>query len=602
ALATQSTLAIQNAGLFQELARKSQELESASQHKSEFLASMSHELRTPLNAIIGFSEVLEEGLPGELNERQASYVADIVDSGRHLLALIDDVLDLAKVEAGRVELVVDEVDLRAVLTDAHTMVRERAQGGGIELELDLPERAPVMADGRKIKQVVLNLLTNAVNFTPPGGRVTLTGTVTPSGMARVSVADTGPGIAAADQHRIFEEFTQAADPTRPHEGTGLGLPLARSLVELHGGDLTVDSTPGHGATFTFTIPASTNAEATTGPGGSDAPMMAPDAPETDPLVPVAFIARLGAWFGLGFALASGLSAVLVDAPGFNRGVAAWGTAFAVMTSLVVFVTAPRISLRAINILGVGLVAISSVGVYYAGPLRAYATYVFVTFMTLTFAFRSGRVAVTYLALVGGALGVVLAVVPDQPAPVPAWAAIMVVTGVLGWIVRLVLQQTRALGLAERDARAESDRVSMELAEVSRHKSEFLAGMSHELRTPLNAIIGFSEVLDQRLPGDLNDRQARYVTDIVESGRHLLDLINDVLDLAKVEAGRMDLSLGEIDLRAALDNGITLVRERAHQAGIELVLDAPADTTLIADERKLKQIVVNLLANAVKFTP
>jgi signal transduction histidine kinase len=596
-------LAVAERNAREESDRASVELAEVSRHKSEFLAGMSHELRTPLNAIIGFSEVLDEGLPGELNERQAGYVADIVDSGRHLLALIDDVLDLAKVEAGRMELVLGEVDLAAVLTNAQTMLRERAQRGGIDLVLDVPERAIVTADGRKVKQVVVNLLANAVKFTPPGGRVTLTGILAPSGVALVSVADTGPGIAPEDQERIFEEFTQAgSDPSRRHEGTGLGLPLARSLVELHGGNLTVDSAPGHGATFMFTIPTPAEAGVAIRSDRSDTPSVVPGEPEVDPLVPVPFIARLGAWFGLGFALASGLSALLVDDPRFHRAIAAWGAGFAVVASIVVYVLASRITLRVINLMGVGLIAISSVGVYYAGPLRAYATYVFVTFMTLTFAFRSGRVAVTYMALVGASLGVVLAGQPDQTAPLSAWAAIMVVIGVLGYVVRNVLQQTRALAVAEREARKESERVSMELAEVSRHKSEFLAGMSHELRTPLNAIIGFSEVLDRRLPGGLNDRQARYVVDIVESGRHLLALINDVLDLAKVEAGRMDLSLGEVDLRAALDNGITLVRERAHQAGIELVLDAPSDTTLMADARKLKQIVVNLLANAVKFTP
>jgi signal transduction histidine kinase len=322
----------------------------------------------------------------------------------------------------------------------------------------------------------------------------------------------------------------------------------------------------------------------------------------DPLVPIPFIARLGAWFGLGFALASGLSALLVDDPRLNRAVAGWGAAFAVAVSLVVFAVAPRLTRPVINVLGVGLIAITSIGVYYAGPLRAYATYVYVTFLTLTFAFRSVRVAVAYFGMVGVCFGVVLAAQPDHPAPASAWVAVMAVIGTIGFMVRNVLEQTRALAVAEREAREESDRVSIELAEVSRHKSEFLAGMSHELRTPLNAIIGFSEVLDRRLPGDLNDRQTRYVADIVESGRHLLALINDVLDLAKIEAGRMEINPAEVDLRATLDNGIALVRDRADQRGIDLLLEAPDDSTLVVDERKLTQVVVNLLSNAVKFTP
>jgi signal transduction histidine kinase len=255
AFATQSTLAIQNAGLFQELAQKSRELESASRHKSEFLASMSHELRTPLNAIIGFSEVLGERMFGELNDKQAEYIQDILGSGRHLLALINDILDLSKVEAGHLELERAPFDLPATLDGALTLVRERASRRGLTLVLDVdPGLGSVVADERRVRQVILNLLANAVKFTPDGGRVTLRAVPVP-GAVETSVQDTGIGIAPEDQEAIFEEFRQVGtDYARKREGTGLGLALARRFVEAHGGRIWVRSAPGQGSTFTFSLP------------------------------------------------------------------------------------------------------------------------------------------------------------------------------------------------------------------------------------------------------------------------------------------------------------------------------------------------------------
>ncbi|MGQ0465942.1 MAG: ATP-binding protein [Sporichthyaceae bacterium] len=233
-----------------ELGRLYHDLEAASRHKSEFLANMSHELRTPLNAVIGFSEVLGEQLFGPLNERQADYVCDIVSSGRHLLLLINDILDLAKVEAGKMELELSTFPLVEVLEVGLTMVRERATAHGISLDLQVDGAVDeIEADERKIKQVVFNLLSNAVKFTPDGGRVSMHATRRGECIA-VAVRDTGVGIAPADQPRIFEEFEQVG----LREGTGLGLPLARSFVVLHGGDMDVESAPGAGSTFTVTLP------------------------------------------------------------------------------------------------------------------------------------------------------------------------------------------------------------------------------------------------------------------------------------------------------------------------------------------------------------
>ena len=238
-----------------ELRRLYNELEEASQHKSEFLANMSHELRTPLNAIIGFSQVLRDEMVGSVNEKQAEYLDDIISSGNHLLSLINDVLDLSKVEAGQVELEVHPFSLREALERGVVMVRERATEDGVRVAFVAdPEVDVVAGDERRIKQVIFNLLSNAVKFTPAGGEVDVSATRA-NGEVRVSVADTGPGVAPEDRERIFEEFQQSETGVGLREGTGLGLALSKRYVELHGGRIWLESELGRGSTFTFALPA-----------------------------------------------------------------------------------------------------------------------------------------------------------------------------------------------------------------------------------------------------------------------------------------------------------------------------------------------------------
>jgi signal transduction histidine kinase len=238
-----------------ELRRLYDELEAASRHKSEFLANMSHELRTPLNAIIGFSQVLLQRLFGEINEKQQEYLEDILSSGNHLLSLINDVLDLSKVEAGQVELEVATFSVREALERGVVIVRERAVKNGITLALEVaPDVDLLDGDERRIRQIVFNLLSNAVKFTPEGGRVVVAASRL-SDEVEVSVADNGPGIAYEDQERVFEEFQQTEAGVEQREGTGLGLALSKRLVELHGGRIWVESEPGLGSRFAFTLPA-----------------------------------------------------------------------------------------------------------------------------------------------------------------------------------------------------------------------------------------------------------------------------------------------------------------------------------------------------------
>jgi signal transduction histidine kinase len=259
--ADQAVIAIENVRLFKELAArnreiedKSRQIEAASHHKSEFLANMSHELRTPLNAIIGFSEVLTARMFGELNEKQDEYLKDIYASGQHLLSLINDILDLSKVEAGRMELERTDFDLPTAIDNALTLVRERAGRRGITLGWKLDDRlGMIRGDERKVKQVLLNLLSNALKFTPEGGRIDLHAALN-EGLVEVSVADTGVGIAPEDQEAVFEEFRQVGTADKNVDGTGLGLALSRKFVELHGGRIWVKSQVGVGSTFTFTLP------------------------------------------------------------------------------------------------------------------------------------------------------------------------------------------------------------------------------------------------------------------------------------------------------------------------------------------------------------
>jgi signal transduction histidine kinase len=266
--ASQSALAVFNARVFRELERKTAELQVASQHKSDFLASMSHELRTPLNAIIGFSDVLLERMFGELNERQDEYLHDILNSGKHLLELLNEILDLSKVEAGRMELELSVFSLRGTIEHAIALVRERAALHGIAVTLEMdPSLDLIETDELRFKQVMLNLLSNAVKFTPNGGRVAVRAVRTGQRLA-VTVTDSGIGIRLEDRERIFESFQQGQRSPSREEGTGLGLTLCRRIVTLMGGTMSLQTEVGVGSTFGFTVPLQ-GASVSVGPGPYD---------------------------------------------------------------------------------------------------------------------------------------------------------------------------------------------------------------------------------------------------------------------------------------------------------------------------------------------
>ncbi|MBI2081659.1 MAG: response regulator [candidate division NC10 bacterium] len=273
-IAGQAALAIENARLYgevlahaevleQRVIERTRELEEASRHKSEFLAHMSHELRTPLNAIIGFAQLLEQGHGGALGPKHRRYVDNIHRSGKHLLTLINDILDLAKVEAGRMELHLEDLSLPQLVDETLAVVKGMAASRDVKLQLALDaEISRVPADPVRLKQILFNLLSNAVKFTPPGGVVTLRTSVSSDGEEVLfAVADTGIGIKPEDLKRLFRPFEQIArGEGREFGGTGLGLSLTKHLVELHGGRLWAESAgPGQGATFTLALPRQTAA-------------------------------------------------------------------------------------------------------------------------------------------------------------------------------------------------------------------------------------------------------------------------------------------------------------------------------------------------------
>jgi two-component system cell cycle sensor histidine kinase PleC len=250
----------ENARALAELAEKhrtaSATAESASKAKSEFLANMSHELRTPLNAIIGFSDIMQREMYGPLGDpRYKEYSSDILSSGQHLLALINDILDMSKIEAGKMSIRPEPVDLLEIIEDTVRLVRTRADSGGLTVQIDIPNDLPeVEADYRALKQILLNLLSNAVKFTPRGGRVTVSTALEPNGRVRVSITDTGIGIAEDDLGRLAKPFAQIENQhSKTVQGTGLGLALTKSLVERHDGVLDIKSQPGVGTTVSFTL-------------------------------------------------------------------------------------------------------------------------------------------------------------------------------------------------------------------------------------------------------------------------------------------------------------------------------------------------------------
>ena len=579
------------------------ELEEVGRAKNVFLARMSHELRTPLNVILGFADLLSGQRVGPLNARQAEYVGDVGDSARHLVALVDDVLDLATVSSGGVRLNCVLFDVSHVIEDSVTLVRDQAARKGLVIEVDVaPEVGAIEADRVKVRQVLVNLLANAVKFTPAGGRITVR-----AGGGRdrvtVAVADTGIGIDSRDIERIFEEFAQT-DRRQAQDGTGLGLPLARRFVELHGGRLDVTSTPGQGSRFTFTLPRHSRL-------GTPVPVSpAADAGLTDhsaftrpgSAANRTLITRIASRL----LVVCGLLATVVAAisPGDVEDRLVVGGSGLVVGVVVAWAGArlPRPSFKQIEWAGWAAVAGISAVTFFAGHFANLTPIIYgwVTMVALALWPRSR--ALIIVAGVGIAYTLVLVFhTPSNAAG--QWLAIITLLTFNGEVVSWIISRHRRLVVAEQEAHRHANRVRAQLAATSQHRSAFVANMSHELRTPLNAIIGFSDLLAESVVGPLNERQREYVQDIQDAARNLLTIVNEVLDSAKVDAGQMKLVLDVIGVRALLENVVNRSYQRGNDRieGVRLDISADVDF-IVADRERLQQVLVQLVSNAVKFTP
>ena len=252
--ADQAVIAIENVRLFDEIQDKSRQLEVASQHKSQFLANMSHELRTPLNAILGYTELMADGIYGQLPEKTMGVLKRLESNGRHLLGLINDVLDLSKIEAGQLVLELTDYSLEDIAQTVRSTLEPLAADKKLTFKVEVAPKIPAgHGDGRRLTQVLINLVGNAIKFTDAGEVVITAGAS--DGSFHLSVRDTGPGISAADQAKLFQEFQQADNAiTRKKGGTGLGLAISKRIVEMHGGKIWVESKVGQGSTFSFTVP------------------------------------------------------------------------------------------------------------------------------------------------------------------------------------------------------------------------------------------------------------------------------------------------------------------------------------------------------------
>jgi signal transduction histidine kinase len=254
--ADQAAIAIENVRLFDEIQDKSRQLEVASQHKSQFLANMSHELRTPLNAILGYTELILDSIYGETPEKMRAVLERVQSNGKHLLSLINDVLDLSKIEAGQLVLELSDYSLEDIAATVRSTLEPLAADKKLAFKVDVvPKLPPGHGDGRRLMQVLINLVGNAIKFTDAGEVVIKVSA--PDDSFHLSVCDTGPGITAADQAKLFQEFQQADNAiTRKKGGTGLGLAISKRIIEMHGGKIWVESQVGQGSTFSFTVPVS----------------------------------------------------------------------------------------------------------------------------------------------------------------------------------------------------------------------------------------------------------------------------------------------------------------------------------------------------------
>lgn len=575
------------------------DLRRVNEAKNVFLSQMSHELRTPLNAMQGFADLLVDGHAGPLNDVQKEYAGHVSESTRHLVDLVEDVLDITVIESGDTRLVIEDLCLKTALQESVRLVIDNAARRQQTITVDLSsDLGRVAADPIRLRQILVNLLANAIKFTPPGGRIDVR--ATPSNdRVRISVIDTGIGIEPRDQDRIFDAYARTSPDV---EGTGLGLPLARRLVELHGGLLTVKSAPGEGSEFAFDLPRTHAQWLASGEIQPDDVHVSRSAAFTEPgsapnRALLASIANrlfiMSAVFGVIVALITpltaeqriGLIAISVLAIGVGM----------------VFEVRPIVfPLWAVEVWSWGSVLIITVVAHEATRFTHMIPLANVWLIIVVFALWFRGRAILHFAWIAG-LSAVLLLRDFSSMEQTTYAAVLTPLAFTALEVNWLVGRVRSLVESEQAAHMLAMVTQRELAAASRHKSAFVANMSHELRTPLNSIIGFSDLLRSEVSGPLTETQRDYLCDVGDSARQLLSIINDVLDVATLEADRMQLHRRLVDVADLIDAAVDAAGERPDPTtSIDITVGAGAES-LEGDADRLTQALGALIANAFAFT-
>ena len=562
-------------------------LSAASLRKTAFLARVSHELRTPLNAVLGFAGLVHDGLAGPLNQRQAEYIGEVVASGQHLLALVDDVLHVSRVEAGSDSMSARSFDLDPVVERSVALFRDQAARSNVRLATEI-ESLRLVGDERKLRQIVFNLVSNAVRFTPAGGEVHVS--LRHDGCSAVlRVSDTGPGIDASQHEMIFEPFEQVAEQSGKG-GTGLGLAVAKRFAELHGGTICVDSAPSVGASFEVRLPLDGDTSAAT------TELPARRVEDTLRTIRAQLVSVVGSAFGAGGAAIVTAVAVLAAPAAGARPV----LAIAAVGAFLVLLVAARMAsdeARRSPLAGHATVAVVAVGVVLAvagsGSLTDAAGAGCTWIALAAVALVSRRHAWIYVTAAAAAYTAILATSTGHTTAFTRWDLPLASAYLMAATVVPLIERVRELAVSEADARLEAERATAATEAATRHKSEFVATMSHELRTPLNAINGFSEALREEIFGPITAEQAEYLDDILAADRHLLALINDVLDLAKLEAGRMPAPAGITALDAVVADAVGAVEGRGDPSPV--VELAPALAPVAGDHVALTRAVTEFVS-------